>query len=1036
LIFFFTTFVATGQKTAAYDEPDATYRAAMELYGKSLFGAAKDKFVKTISMIDDEHSDMRISAEYYNALCAVELFNDDAELLLRKFINDHPQSTYIRKIYFQLGKFQYRKKSYRNVIKSFEKVDVTELSKEEQAEYYFKKGYSFFKRKKYEEAKKAFFEIRERDNKYKNLAVYYYSHIAYLDHNYETALKGFLTLKEDEDLQSIIPYYIVHIYYMQGRYDELLNVAQSLLDKSVPQRKDEIARLIGEAYYNTNRYDKAIPYLEMYYRKASPTPAGQYQLGYAYYMTGDYKNAINYLKHVGGGADSLAQNANYHLALCYLKEGKKNFALTSFRYAYLSNADPQITEDALYNYAKLSYELSYNPYNQAIEAFNKYLNDYPQSPHRQEIMEYLTKMYLSTRNYKQAKASIEKIKNRSPEMNAAYQRILFALGVDAFNNGKYEESVDYFNKAAALRYHKQIIPKSLYWRAEAYYRMGQTDKAIAGFKEFLVSPGAISLPYFNRANYNIAYAWFSKKNWDEANVNFRIFIRNEKDTGSLIMNDAYLRIADCYFMRKQLTPAIEYYDKAIALGKTDADYAYYKKAEALGALGDWKGKAQTFEALLKAYPQSDYSGNAELALAKTYFNALNIPQKAVDHYKHIIDTYPPQKNFVKKAMLDLGLVYSNMGEDEKAIEVWKKVNENYRGTQESKEALDAMREAYISLNRVDDFFSYVKSLGIKPPASQQDSATYLAAEAIYMKGDCDRSSQGFMEYLTRFPAGAFITNAHFYLADCEFRASHFDKALTDYSVITAMPVSPFSEGSWERVAYIYYHKKEDYSKALEAYRALLQIAEYKANIETAKIGIMRSLWNLGDTTAVIDAAKAVAAIPNIDNNIKNEALMITAKANLTLGNDSLSIEALNQIIKNTTSELSAEARFILAEMAFEAGDYDKSESIVYDIIQQEPSYEYWVAKALVLSADIFMKTDNEHQAVATLESIINGYDGDKALLEEAKAKLEAIKNKDKKEVKSTEDDNEMIIDLNKDLDDSSLFELNEEEEETDEGNDF
>lgn len=1031
IISLFTIGIAANlmaQKTAVYNEPEATYRSAMELFNKEVYGAAKDKFVTVISMIDNIDDEMRVSAEYYNAFCAVELFNDDAELLLRQFIKKHPQSTYIRNIYFQLGKFQYRKRNYRGVIKSFEMVDLFELNKEEQAEFYFKRGYSYFKRKKYEEAKKSFFEIKERDSKYKNLALYYYSHIAYIDHNYETALKGFLALKDDEYLKPVIPYYITHIYYKQGRYDELLNVAAQLLEKSTPQRKDEIARLIGEAYYNTERYEKAIPYLEMYYKNKRPTAQGNYQLGYAYYMSGNFEKAIDNFKHVGGGADSLAQNANYHLGICYLKMGKKNYALTSFEYAYKSNANPQITEDALYSYAKLAYEQSYNPYNLAINAFKKYLNDYPQSAHRQEFMEYLTKMYLSTKNYRQAKESIEKIENRSPEMNAAYQRILYAMGIDDFNNQKYELAIVSFAKAAKLRYNKAIIPQAVYWKAESNYRLGNLEKSKIDYQNFLTTSGAISLDYYNRAYYNIAYADFSLKKYKEADVNFRIFIRNEKDDQSLIVNDAYLRLADCYLMNKDLSSAIENYDKAIAIAKIDADYAMYKKAEALGASGNWQGKADAFEILLSSYPKSNYAGNAELALAKTYFNALNNTDKAIKHYNHIIDNFPPQKSFVKKSMLELGLVYSTQGEKEKAIEVWKKVNEYYRGTQESKDALDAMREVYISLNRVNDFFTYVNSLGIKPSISQQDSTTYLAAESLYMNGDCDKSSEGFTEYLTRFPAGSFVINAHFYMADCEFRASYFDKALADYSVIIKMPVSPFSESSWERMAYIYYNKKEDYPKALEAYKSLKQIADYKANIEIAKIGIMRSLWNLQNTDDVLPAAIAVKEIPNLKIAVKEEAMMIIVKSQLAQGNDSLALKEIDEIIENSNSEASAEARYIKAKLAYESGDYNKSESLVYDIIQQDPSYEYWIAKALILSADIFVKTDNEHQAIATLQSIISSYKGDASLVDEAKVKLDAIQNKPTKEVEGIQKEEDVIIELNGDINDSSLFNMEEEEE--------
>jgi len=176
---------------------------------------------------------------------------------------------------------------------------------------------------------------------------------------------------------------------------------------------------------------------------------------------------------------------------------------------------------------------------------------------------------------------------------------------------------------------------------------------------------------------------------------------------------------------------------------------------------------------------------------------------------------------------------------------------------------------------------------------------------------------------------------------------------------------------------------------------------------------MRSLWNLHDTLNVFAAAQKVLEISNLEIDIRNEAMMIKAKSALTLGKDSIAISTLNQIVKESRTEASSEARFIIANKAFLAGDYNKAESIVYDIIQQDPSYEYWVAKALVLSADIFMKTDNEHQAVATLQSIISNYHGDKALIEEAKGKLEAINLKNSKNIKEPNKEDDLIINLDK-----------------------
>jgi len=192
--------------------------------------------------------------------------------------------------------------------------------------------------------------------------------------------------------------------------------------------------------------------------------------------------------------------------------------------------------------------------------------------------------------------------------------------------------------------------------------------------------------------------------------------------------------------------------------------------------------------------------------------------------------------------------------------------------------------------------------------------------------------------------------------------------------------------------------------------------------------------SLHDTVNVLPAALVVKNVPNIKPVIKEEAMMIIAKSQLSMGNDSLALTELDEIIRDTRSEVSAEARYIKAQMAFREGKYDRSESLVYDVIQQEPSYQYWIAKALILSADIFVKTDNEHQAVATLQSIISGYDGDQALVDEAKSKLAAIQNKTNKEVEGVDKEEDVIIDLNGDINDSSLFQMDEEEEIEEENN--
>jgi hypothetical protein len=62
---------------------------------------------------------------------------------------------------------------------------------------------------------------------------------------------------------------------------------------------------------------------------------------------------------------------------------------------------------------------------------------------------------------------------------------------------------------------------------------------------------------------------------------------------------------------------------------------------------------------------------------------------------------------------------------------------------------------------------------------------------------------------------------------------------------------------------------------------------------------------------------------------------------------------------------------------------------VFEVINQVPSYDYWIAKSFILLADIYVVNGNTVQAKATLQSIIDNYEGSD-LVTIAHEKLNAI----------------------------------------------
>ena len=993
LIALFLVFstLSFAQKTATYHHPDDTYKKAAELFNKEQFAAAYNLFDQIIKELKDDNSQMQINSEYYKALCSIELFHDDAETLLMEFLEKYPENANVKHVYFQLGKFRFRKHDYKSAVESFRKVDVYELTKDEKIEFYFKNGYANFSIDSFTDAKKYLFEIISKESIYKPSALYYYSHIAYIENNYETALKGFMALREDESFKHIVPYYITHIYYLQENYAELLKIAPALYETSTPKRKPEIARLIGEAYYRSNDYSQAVPYLETYNHSAgvNPSDGDKYEMAFAYYKIEKYEKAIEFFKYIAFNQDSMAQNASYLLAYCYVKVDNKKYALNAFQNAYKIGKINEITEDALYHFAKLSYELDYNPYNQAIDAFQKYVTEYPKALHRAEAMEYLSKMYLSTKNYEKALASIEQIPNKSLDLQYAYQRILYSRGVEMYQVSNYDSALVFFEKSLKVNRDKTLNAKSLYWKAEALYQLEKFEKSIPVYSLFLTSPGAFDLSQFNMAYYQLGYAYFKIKNYKESQSNFRIFTKNYSREDEF-RNDALLRIGDCYLVDRQFDEAIQNYNAALQIGRINNDYALFSKAEALGKLGKNDDKVMVLKQLADVYPKSEYLSSAEFEIAETQFKYLNNNTEALKYYDQIIAKYPKDKQIVKKAWLNKGLLYNNMDNDVEAIKNFTYVVQNYRGTEESREALIQLRSIYTERNEVAIYLKLVESLGETVAVTVQDSMTYMAAENIYMKNDCQKASQYFDSYISNFSTGAFLVNAHYYLAECQYRASNFDIALQNYQYVISRPVCQFTENALLQMGYIYYDKRKDYVKALEIYDKLITVAEFKSNMITAKNAKLRCLWNMNRLEDALSYSTEVMAIETQDPNDKIEALMIKAKSAVKLKRDTIAVESFKQVVKLTKSESSAEARYYLALIAFNQNDLNKAESLSFDVIEQVPSYEYWVVKSFILSADIFVKTNNIFQAKATLKSLIDNYTGDQGLIDEAKAKLKTI----------------------------------------------
>ncbi len=974
VVIFFIAVTGTtsvfAQKTTIVVHEDAEFKTGIALFQKEKYGAAQKSFSNVIESHTDLQSLIRIDAEYYKAVCAIELFNKDGEWFLKQFVKNHPESPKVKTAYFYLGKYNYGKKKYRDALDWFEKVDIYDLTIDELPEFYFKRGYCYFATEKFDVAKKDFYEIKDVDNKYAASAKYYYAHISYTEKNYETALKDFLKLQYNETFKPVVPYYIAQLYYLQEKYDDVITYAPALLDSASTKRAPEIARILGESYYHTLRYAEAIPFLKKYEKAAGILPRkDNYELGYAYYKVKEYKNAVDYFIAVTKtDNDSLAQNAYYHLGDCYLKTDNKQNARNAFGLASKLNFDKAIQEDALYTYAKLCYELAYNPYNEAIKAFQLFIKNYPNSIHVDDAYTYLVNVFTTSKNYKDALEAIDSIKILTPELKQTYQKVAYYRGIDLFNNMDFVESIKLFDKATKFMVDQDITSSAMYWAGESYYRTKQYQSAIESYKAYIARPGTIGKSEMSDANYNIGYSYYKLKDYSNSNLWFRKFITFIPLADAFKINDAFNRIGDGYFMIRDFANAADYYGESYEMKLLDADYALFQRALANGVQKKYSEKISDLQLFIENYSKSTYIQKAKFELAQTFLldkqNDL-----ALTNLKKFIDEYP-SSIYVNICLSKIGLIYYNGKDDDNALFYFDKLIKKDRKSAEANEAVNVVKSIYTAKGNVQAMEDYLSSIGAAIPQATLDSISYSIGKNHYLEQDCKSVISDFEKYIQKFPDGIFILDANFYKAECDYKSGNTDASLTGYTYVIGKNKNQYTEQSLYRASDILY-KKQNYVQALDYFKQLEQQAETPKNSASAKIGLMRCNFQLKNYAEAILSSNQVLALDKVSNELIHECHFTIAQSLSATQKYDDAIAEFRSVANAAKNELGAEALYSIASIQFLKLDYKQSEKTIFDFINGDGDYPYWVSKALILLADNYSVLNDNFQAKTTLKSVIS-----------------------------------------------------------------
>ncbi len=988
---------ALAQRPAHYAHRDADLARAQELFDKAKYGAARYELDRVMDRIADPQDMTRIEAEFLGALCAVRLFNNDAANRLLAFIDKHPENFHVDAVELELFRHYFNQKRFGDALAWVKRVDPSGLAAADREEFAFKSGYAYFQQDDMDRALVEFAKVKDGTTLYAAPATYYTAHINYTRRNYAAALEGFEKLKSDEGFGKVVPYYIAQIQFLQGKYDALLEYSKPLLeDPSGTKRTGDINRLAGEAYFRTGQYKESLPYLEKSLQRAGVERGDRYIAGYAYYKNEQYKKAVDqFMQVVNNVNDSLSQLASYHMADCYLKLNEKTYARNAFKKAYELGGDTRITEDALFNHAKLSYELSFDPYNEAIIALRDYLKKYPGSPRHDEAQEFLLDVFLRTKNHEEALRTLDAIKNKDFRLQGAYQKLAFDRGVELYEGRKFAEAITYFNKALTYKVDPKVTAMAHFWTGESQYALQDYAAARASYDALRNTTGAYASDLYEQASYSMGYTYFKQRDYGEAATAFRRFVDAPRVNAEQ-RSDALVRIGDCYFVVKDLASAVQWYDKAIAAGTDAKDYAMYQKGVCLGLDKKPNEKITTLKKLLADKPSSQYAADAKFQLGETYLGLEKDPE-ALNYYQQVITQHANSPN-VRQSMLQSALIHRRQGKTDLALEEFKAVVSKYPDMESARDALAGVESIYVEQGKVGEYETYVKGLTFFDASTLDlDEKYYRSAELLYTADKCEQAIGAFRDYLAKYPNGAYSLNANFYSADCLYRAKRYSDALPGFEVVVKRNAAQFLEPALFAASDILYREKR-WEGALDHFTQLESVATRPANVLTAQIGRMRCLKELGRVDEAATAAEKLLKNPEAKAaDLKAEAGLLVAKALLDRNELDNAYTKYKALTSGGNTASGAEAKFHMAYVRYLQGKYRDTEKEVFDLMQKFPEHEPWKSKAFVLLGDAYLRLDDRFQARSTWQVVVDNSE-DPGSVNDARQRLDTL---NASEVKST-----------------------------------
>ena len=970
---------------------DLTWADKLESARKLYYGGsyyAAEKAFDALLPVEDKGKVLRESeVEAYKVLCAIALDRVNVDGLVKVFRDKHPNAPELSMINYALASNYFERGLYSEAADIFATVEEKNLYRDWRTEFRFKRAFSEMTRGNRKVAAPLFESVvGGKKGKFTYPALYYLGYVYYLDKRFADAYDLFVKASDDSRFRMMSHYYALESKFMMGDHYYVSSNGDAVYSEVSQDLKPNVARMLSESNFAMGETTLAQRYMDTF--EASGTQMSRndyYYSGMLAHNLNSFSRALGYFNKVTEGErDSLCQSALYYEANCYLNTGNKIAAMKDFKEAAGMAFDPVITEDALFNFAKLSFDV-----NSDISQFANYQEKYPKSARNDVINNYMAMAFVGEKDYASAVEMLSRIPKPDAEVTSNLQKAAFLRAMQLVEGGAYRTAIPMLELSVANgKDNPELSNLAQFWDAECLFRDGRYREAVNINKGLIANPLFRKSPEYPMALYNQGYCCFKDGDYAAARSSFADYL-NCAD--AVYEKDALIRVADCHFMESDYGKAATAYQAVCdRYPGSDDLYPNLQAAISYGLAGNEATKLSLLKDAVAnhinapLYPQALY----ELGLA--YVQAGR--DKDASECFQALQSPSPENALFAKSTLALAMINTNAGNYNKSIEYYKKLLSVAPESPEAQDALVGLENVYGILNRPAEYLAFIDEKGLSSLKSgeEREKMLFASAEQLYRSGNYATAMNSLQDYVASYPDGANAVTAQYYLAETLRRTGRKEAACDMYrKVIDAGGI--YKEPSLSSYGQLSY-ELEHYSRAAGAFTALASVTTMDDVRCGAFSGLMRSCYKARRMEQAVSAADSVLTYTFAAHDVLREATFIRAKALSSLGDRDAALAGYKSLISDCSDVYGAESAYQLILDAYNSADHETLEQRVFAFSDSKSPQVYWLAKSFLVLGDSYYDKGDLEQAKATWNSVAEGYqpDGEDDIIQSAKARLSKL----------------------------------------------